>query len=621
MCGIAGWINIPQANYEVLKKMLERLRHRGPDDSRTFEEDGFMGGMVRLAINGLNNGNQPLFSYSNNTILLYNGEIYNSPALRKNLEAKGIKFNTDSDGEVLCHLFELEGPKCFDKLDGMFAAALWDRRTRKLTLARDIPGEKPLYYANHPSGGTAFASEIKAFAGFPGINFTLDRQSLADFPTFLWIPEPQTVFSEVKALPRGHYLEISADSQTKALPYQQNRSHEFFASEEAAVAEIRKVVDQSIQSRLLSEVDIGAFLSGGLDSSIIATRASQELSSLTTFCIGFEGATDPYHGKADESEQAEETANRIGSSHHTIRVSAKDFRDSLESFCWHGDQPFAVSSGLGILQIARKASEIGIKVLLSGDGADECFGGYSWYRHLAAEGTKVDAEKNEDPILFSHDTGINERERVERVSRLPGPHRARAWHYYATEEDKRALFGTDFMDGLKSSTRIFSDWKSESSWTPENFVAQDRDCYLPLEMLRKVDRMTMAHSVEGRTPFTSPSVLALSERISYPMMTSAGTLKKALRAAYSDILPKSILHRPKHGFNVPIDLWLRGEWKDLLMDAFSKQSALSREGIIGPDSAELALAMSRNPRRLNGHTLFCFIMLNLWLEKSYGNYC
>jgi asparagine synthase (glutamine-hydrolysing) len=332
-------------------------------------------------------------------------------------------------------------------------------------------------------------------------------------------------------------------------------------------------------------------------------------------------ANDPYHGKADESAQAEETANRIGSRHHTMRVTAKDFRDSLESFCWYGDQPFAVSSGLGILHIARKARENGIKVLLSGDGADECFGGYSWYRHLQKQGTDFNMENNEEHILFSHDIGIDEETRLEQVSLLPGPLRARAWHYYGTEADKRKLFGRSFLEGLKSSTRIFSDWKHESSWTPENFVSQDRDCYLPLEMLRKVDRMTMAHSVEGRTPFTSPSVLALSERISYPMMTKTGTLKRVLRRAYSDILPKSILHRPKHGFNVPIDLWLRGEWKDLLMEAFSKQSALSHEGIIGSDSAEVALAMSRNPRRLNGHTLFCFIMLNLWLENSYGNYC
>ena len=619
MCGIAGWINIPQANFRVLEKMLELLRHRGPDDRRTFEENEFTGGMVRLAINGLNNGNQPLFSYSGNTILLYNGEIYNSPNLRRELEGKGIQFNTDSDGEVLCHLFEIEGPRCFEKLDGMFAAALWDRRSRKLTLARDIPGEKPLYYAGHSGGGIAFASEIKAFARFPGMKFTLDRQALADFPTFLWIPEPQTVFKEVKALPKGHYMEISPDSPVRVSPYQKRPSTEFFDTEEEAVNEIRKAVDLSIQARLLSEVDIGAFLSGGLDSSIIATRAAQELSSLTTFCIGFEAANDPYHGEADESQQAEETARRIGSKHHTISVSAKDFRNSLESFCWHGDQPFAVSSGLGILHVARKAREIGIKVLLSGDGADECFGGYSWYRHLQQKCTDDTEEK--DLILFSHDIGVNEEERIKHVSRLPGPLRARAWHYYATEEDKRELFNTSFMEGLKSSTRIFSNWKADHIWTPENFISQDRECYLPFEMLRKVDRMTMAHSVEARTPFTSPSVLALAEKISYPMMTGGGCLKKTLRKAYADILPESILGRPKHGFNVPIDLWLKGEWKDLLVDSFSSRSALSREGIIGPGAADRALAMSRNPRRLNGHSLFCFIMLNLWLEQSYGNYC
>ena len=236
MCGIAGWINIPNVNKSVLDKMLKLLLHRGPDGTNHFEDKEFTGGMVRLAINGLTNGDQPLFSNSKNIVLLYNGEIYNSPSLKRNLQQNGIKFNSDSDGEVLCHLFEVEGPQCFEKLDGMFAAAIWDRRSRKLTLVRDIPGEKPLYYANHPCGGLVFASEIKAFSGFPGINCTLDRQSVADFPTFLWIPEPQTAFKEVKALPKGHYLEISSHSLanhvTQLLFYSswKTKFHQFHAS-------------------------------------------------------------------------------------------------------------------------------------------------------------------------------------------------------------------------------------------------------------------------------------------------------------------------------------------------------------------------------------------------------
>ena len=620
MCGIAGWINLPSAPNGTLDKMLNLIRHRGPDESRTFADREFVSGMMRLAINGISNGSQPLFSYSGKIALLYNGEIYNSPELKSELEKKGINFQSDSDGEVLCHLFEMEGPKAFNKLDGMFAAALWNRETRQLTLVRDLPGEKPLYYANHPAGGTVFASELKAFAGFPGLNFTLDQQSIADFPTFLWIPEPSTIFRGVKSLPCGHYLELSSDKQPNLVSYKEDSSTPLFATEEEAVYEIRKTLDDSIEARLLSDVRLGAFLSGGLDSSIIATQAARQLTSLSTFCIGFEAADDPYHGEADESSAAEATAKLIGSTHHTIRVQANDFRNSLESFSWYGDQPFAVSSGLGILHIAKKAKAEGIKVLLSGDGADECFGGYSWYEHLVL-GKQIRRSDPEKSILFAHDTGFTVNERLAKISELNGPQQARAWHYYASEDDKRELFDKDFIEGLQSSTRIFSEWKDNPKWSPEDFIAQDRDCYLPFEMLRKVDRMTMAHSVEARTPFTSPSVLSLANRIPYSMMTGPNVLKKTLRKAYADILPEAVTIRPKHGFNVPIDLWLKNEWSDLLQEAFSPQSALSKQGIISKQSLKKASNMLANPRRLNGHTLFCFIMLNLWLEQSYGNYC
>ena len=502
----------------------------------------------------------------------------------------------------------------------MFAAALWNQESETLTLARDIPGEKPLYYGHHPSGGTVFASELKAFAALPGMNFTLNRQSIADFPTFLWVPEPETIFSEIKCLPRGHYLEISSEIQSRIVSYEKVPSAPIFISEEEAVYEIRKTCDEAINSRLLSEVPVGAFLSGGLDSSIIAMRAARKLPSLTTFCIGFEALEDPYHGDADESAAAEETAKLIGSTHHTIRVRATDFRNSLESFCLYGDQPFAVSSGLGIFHIARKAKDEGIKVMLSGDGADECFGGYSWYEHLAIKNRHLETNQASS-VLFAHDVGLTVTERLEAVAHLPGPQRARAWHYYASEDDKYELFNKDFIEDLQSSTRIFSNWKNDAEWSPEDFISQDRDCYLPFEMLTKVDRMTMAHSVEGRTPFTSPAVLALANRIPYSMMTSSGVLKKTLRKAYSDILPQAVTQRPKHGFNVPIDLWLKTEWSDLLQDTFSSQSALSKQGIISKKSGVKALSMLQNPNRLNGHTLFCFIMLNLWLEQSYGNYC
>lgn len=620
MCGIAGWFKISNFNTNSLNKMLDTLKHRGPDGKALYSDGLFCGGMVRLAVNGLSNGKQPLFSFSGKIILFYNGEIYNSPALRESLKSKGVKFKTDSDGEVLCHLFELEGPECFQKIDGMFAAALWNTESKVLTLVRDLPGEKPLYYANDPSGGVVFASEIKAFAGLQQMGFTLNRQAIADFPTFLWVPEPNTIFKEIKALPRGNYLEVSSNLKPRLTSYQPKSTLSIFTSEKEAAHEIRKVCDKSIYARLLSEVKIGAFLSGGLDSSIIAVQAAKKLTSITTFCIGFEKANDPYHGMADESTAAEETAKLIGSTHHTIRVGATDFKNSLESFCKYGDQPFAVSSGLGILKIAQRAKSEGIKVMLSGDGADECFGGYSWYEYLGVKYKHSKANLNQS-ILFAHDIGVGLEKRLEVISHLAGPERARAWHYYASEDDKKTLFSRNFISDLKSSTRIFSNWKNDLQWSSSDFISNDRDCYLPNEMLRKVDRMTMAHSIEGRTPFTSPSVMALAKRIPYSMMKSGRVLKSTLRKAYSDTIPRPVLERQKHGFNIPIDRWLKNEWRDLLMYAFSKESALSKHGIISNKSQEKAINMLHSTKRLSGHTLFSFIMLNMWLEQEYGNYC
>lgn len=621
MCGIAGYKSARRFAPDTVEAMVSALRHRGPDSSGYYDDGEYHAGMCRLSINDVSGGDQPLCNSDRSVVLLYNGEIYNYRELRRELESKGHVFKTRSDGEVICHLYQHHGEDLFERLDGMFAAALWVVSERKLLLARDIPGEKPLYYVEPHPGEVAFASEIIGLKRFPDVDLVLNRQALWDFPTFLWVPEPATVYRSIKAVPRGHLL-IADDTGVRLRPYANGFNREAMESfdERDVVAETRRVVEQAVTSRLLSDVPVGSFLSGGLDSSIVATVAARELNTLDTFSIGFEDIDDPYHGRSDESAAAAETAKRIGSRHHSVRVTAQSFRDELDTFCRHGGQPFAVSSGFGILAVAKASRDAGIKVLLSGDGADECFAGYSWYAYL--DGAARNGGRAREGVVSFQNFGIPLADRLVTIDAMPARQQAWAWHYYAHEEEKKALFSTDFRDGLDSSLDQFSSYKNGSAWQPADFIAQDRNFYFPNEMLSKVDRMTMAYSVESRVPFAAPSVLSHADKLAFSHLLAAdGTLKTVLRKAFADILPPDVVARPKHGFNVPIDHWLKGEWADLVDETFAPGSALHRSGIASPGAEQVARAMLRDKERLNGHTIFCMIMLNRWLEQgTHGNH-
>jgi asparagine synthase (glutamine-hydrolysing) len=621
MCGIAGYKIARNLAPGTVEAMVSALRHRGPDSSGYYDDGDYHAGMCRLSINDVRGGDQPLYNADRSVVLLYNGEIYNYRELRRELEAKGHTFKTRSDGEVICHLYQHDGEDLFERLDGMFAAALWIAPERKLLLARDLPGEKPLYYFEQRPGEVGFASEIAGLKQFPGIDLTLNRQALWDFPTFLWVPEPETIYRSIKAVPPGHILAVEGNT-TRLRPYANRFNREAMPSldEHAVVVETRRVVEEAVTSRLLSDVPVGSFLSGGLDSSIVATIAARELDSLDTFSIGFEDVEDPYHGRSDESAAAARTARRIGSRHHALRVTAQSFRNELDTFCRHGDQPFAVSSGFGILAVAKAARDSGIKVLLSGDGADESFGGYSWYAYL--DGAGRNGGRPHGGIVSFQNFGIPLGDRLAAIDAMPAPTQAWAWHYYAHEEEKKSLFSSDFRDGLHSSLDHFSSYRNGNAWRAVDFIAQDRNFYFPNEMLRKVDRMTMAYSVEGRVPFAAPAVLSHADKLEFSdMVAPCGTLKTALRQAFNDILAPDVIARPKHGFNVPIDHWLKGEWADLVDETFAPGSALHRSGIASPGAGQVARAMLHDNNRLNGHTVFCMIVLNRWLEQgAHGNH-
>lgn len=616
MCGIAGYKINQAINPNVLDKMLGSLVHRGPDSKSQFNSGFYHAGIQRLAINDLSGGDQPLYSEDKQVVLIYNGEIYNSPKLRSDLIKKGYNFRTNSDGEVICHLYKEVQEKLFGMLDGMFSIALWIESEQKLILARDVAGEKPLYYTKISETEILFASEIKSMTSFP-YKFSLNHQAIWDFPTFLWIPEPETIFNEINALPPGHILTVDS-SGMHLTPYFRPAFDSEVKSEEDLITQTREIVTEAIQSRLLSDVPVGCFLSGGLDSSIVTAVTAKELGGIDTFNVAFEDLKDPYHGYSDESKEAKEFSDYLGTRHHILKVTADSFRQSLEQFTYSGDQPFAVSSGLGILAVAEAASNAGVKVLLSGDGADECFGGYSWYSHLESPLLKNNNTQNHsDRITSFHNSGLDIPQKLSILSQYSSVEKAWAWHYYAHESDKKELFNPDWFNSLKSSQRHFENYKYDSEWEPQDYIRHDRLFYFPNEMLSKVDRMTMAYSVESRVPFAATAVLNHAENLSYKHMVRDGSLKWILRRAFSHILPETILNRTKHGFNVPIDHWLKNEWKDMVEETFSSSSALYKLGVIHKKSRDRAIQMLHDSDHFNGHTILCYIMLNQWLELFY----
>jgi asparagine synthase (glutamine-hydrolysing) len=607
MCGIAGIFSASRDKQRAVERMVRSLVHRGPDSAGYWGSGPYYGGMRRLSILDVEGGDQPLYDETRRVVLFYNGEIYNSPALRRDLERDGVRFRTHSDGEVICHLYRKHGRGVFERLDGMFAMALWDDEKQTLLLARDFPGEKPLYVSRLGNAEIAFASEIPGLLACHSISRELDVQALWDYPTFLWVPEPATIYRDIRAVLPGEGLEVSERGITaftfkRRIPVP-DLPHE---SDAETVGSVRCVVEDAVKSRLLSDVPVGAFLSGGLDSSIVCTIARRELRDLHTFCVGFESVEDPYHGHSDESALAEAFARRLGTKHTTVKVTGQDFRGLLPRFIEAAGQPYAVSSGLGVLAIAREAHARNVKVLLSGDGADEAFGGYSWYPAMPSSFTSspTDAE-----VLRFLDRDGTLNERIARVAGYSAPLRAWAWHYYASEEEKRTLFAPEIA--AQTSLRHFQGFEFLE---PLDYVRHDRTFYFPNEMLSKVDRMTMAFSVEGRAPFAAPAVQGFAQRLSWSDLIRDGQLKWVLRKAFSEDLPEEVIARPKHGFNVPIDHWLKGDWSDLFDDTFAEGAPLHRAGILRPGAGADARRLLHDRRKVAGHVLFTFVMLHLWMS-------
>jgi len=630
MCGIAG-VLLPQASLprsELEKRlwaMTDAVRHRGPDDQEVWS-DGLCGLVqARLAIIDLSDAaNQPIASQDGSVWLTFNGEIYNFADIRRDLEALGYVFRSRGDAEVIANGWHAWGPRIFDRMRGMFAVALWDRRTRQLILARDRVGKKPLYYAP-TKGGLLFGSEIKAILAWPGVPRTPNLTAIDHYLSLQYVPAPETAFTGIYRVPAAHYLVISPDPDGSWRDIELVRYWRL-PEPRAATARVRPAelqrelvekLEESVRLRMISDVPLGAFLSGGIDSSsVVAMMARAASGPVKTFSIGF--ASKEY----DETRFARMVAERYATDHEELIVEP-DAVAILPRLVWHYGEPFADPSAVPTYYVSEMARRK-VTVALNGDGGDEAFFGYRRYRAMGYL-TQLDrmprwGREGVAALLGCAPHRLQQRLRLRQIRDVlledPGRPAQRYGRTIAffSDHDKDRGYGEAMREQSEGSTLdLLEPYFAEAG----NLVAganwADFHTYLPDDLLVKVDVASMAHGLEARSPLLDHELLEWAARIPVDVRMRGGALKGLFKAAMAPYLPAAILRRRKMGFGIPIDQWFRSDLKELAYDVLLSRSARER-GLLRPDYVQ-GLLDQHVAGAQNHHTrLWALLMLELWFR-------
>jgi asparagine synthase (glutamine-hydrolysing) len=603
VCGFAGLLNLDASAFReplIVARMASSLVHRGPDEEGFFIDGPVAFGFRRLRVIDLETGHQPVCNEDKSIWAMFNGEIYNFVDLRVELQELGHQFRTKSDTEVIVHAYETYGMEFVQHLRGMFAIAIWDSKKRRLVLVRDRMGEKPLFWAVG-NNQLAFASEVKAFLQWPGLVRDLDPEAVHHYLTFLYVPAPKSIFKNVSKLAPAHMLIASTDSpsvevnrywQLLLLP-DRSKPRSYF------VDRLHDLMKESVRMCLRSDVPLGAFLSGGVDSSAVVGLMSRGAppGSVKTFSMGFEDK------KFDETHYARLVAKAFGTD-HTEEIVGPVGADLLQRLVWFLDEPFADSSAIAAFQVSNLARKH-VTVALSGDGGDELFAGYPRYQYarwlarlsclpwpvtesirwMCREGRTLLPSRWKGPI-----EKLRRLDKAFRLSQASEAERILGLLSYFDEEDKWLLYARDFADQLKgfSSLDIVSDRlaKFPQQDPIAAFMARDLETNLADDALVKIDRMSMACSLEVRCPFLDYKLVEFSATIPSDMKLTGTRTKVVLKEALADILPQEIVNRGKWGFAVPFGTWFNsGELRALLDDCLSSES-IKRRGIFSPRSVE-----------------------------------
>lgn len=575
MCGIAGIFDLQGGTVEPgdVTRMCDAMTHRGPDEAGFHMAEGLGLGMRRLSVIDVEGGSQPVRNEDGTVWVVFNGEIYNFRQLRRDLESAGHVFETHTDTEVIAHLYEEHGVSCVEHLRGMFAFALWDVRRRQLMVARDRLGVKPLYW-REGAGRLVFASELKAILQLAEVPRRLNWGSVDHLFTFLTTPSRESIIEGVHKLEPGHLLVASASAGVCLHRYWAPRFEPDRGKPESHFVEgVRGLLGESVKLRLVSDVPLGAFLSGGLDSSaVVATMAGLMDQPVRTFSIGFK------ESDFNELDHARKVARRFGTEHHEL-VLEPDVVDVLEDIAWYLDEPFGDSSAIPTFLVSRMAAEH-VTVVLSGDGGDELFGGYEKYRIEGRERGALPAAARAALRGLGKlmPEGMKARNFVRHHGLSDGERYLDAQTLFR-EDQKHCLFTSEAYAALTAGDPALNEAAASLSgrahWLSE-LQRLDIERSLPLDILTKVDRMSMAHSLESREPLLDHKLVEFAGTIPPELHMKNGTGKYVLKQAMRGILPDDVIDRPKQGFGVPLGHWFRGRLSGFLRDLLLSEAAQSR---------------------------------------------
>lgn len=618
MCGIAGFVG--EGDRDTLARMIGTLKHRGPDDSGIWQDGPVGFAHARLSIIDLSPlGHQPMQSADQRVNIVFNGEIYNHKELREKLELQRRTFHSKSDTEVIIQMYEAFGERAFAELEGMFAFALYDSKNKSLFLARDRMGEKPLYFTL-TQGTLVFASEPKALFKHDLVHKRIDPEGVASYLTFDAVLTPQGIFKDIHKLEAASYAIYRERTWTVKTYWTPPQETETTMSHANALKRLDTALRAGVSKQMVADVPVGVFLSGGLDSSIIAWYAAQEKQRpIHTFSIGFE---DPSY---DESTHAREAARAIGTEHHEHIVRAEEMVDTLRDVIANLDEPIADPAMLPTYLLARFAREH-VTVALGGEGSDELFGGYQtfgaerWARAFNAlpyalqAGVKMLADML--PVshgYFSFDFKVRQ---FLRGTGMDEKYMHQAWLESFNADERAAVLDPAHHRALKDPYQRIDQYLAQMPHADSHLQTAYfyLRTYLLDVLLVKADRMSMFHSLEVRAPFLDIGVAEFALRMPWPYKHRGMTGKYILRELMSDRLPASIVKRKKHGFGLPIGQWLQDEWRELLTDTLSERSIRSA-GICEPHCVSRLVEEHLSGARNHRKKLFSLLMLHLWHER------
>jgi asparagine synthase (glutamine-hydrolysing) len=593
VCGICGIVDQARTDLsQIQQQMLDVITHRGPDDRGTYYEPGLALGMQRLSIIDLAGGKQPIYNEDEQIVVILNGEIYNYRSLRRELEGRGHQFRTESDTEVIVHLYETYGVDCVKHLRGMFAFAIWDSREQTLLVARDHLGVKPLYYAQL-EGQFIFASEIKSILRHPAIEARLNLKALSDYLSLRYVAAPKTLFEGIHSLPPGHRIIHKNDQLTIEsywdVEFSEPSSSETL-SDETYIEQLEALLKESVEMQLMSDVPFGAFLSGGVDSSLVVALMSQFLSSpVKTFSAGYRGGgTDEFN----ELPFARQVADHVGTEHYEVIVTPDDFLNYNEKIVWHLDQPLADYTEISYFMVSQLASKH-VKMVLTGEGGDELFAGYARY-----------AGERYYPLVSRVPSSLRSLA-AQTADQYAGMRRAKAALYAFTHSDeadrhinwlpnfngkrKKALLTHDVRKALGHyhTSEIFGE-KLAASGTDDRLnrmLYTDTKLWLPDYLLIRGDKLTMASSLEGRVPLLDHKLVEFAARLPTHLKINGSRRKYLLKQVAVQYLPPEIIRREKKGFPVPVPNWLRHEANQYMRDHLSND-CIKRRGLFNHDYVE-----------------------------------